>query len=328
MKKAPTPKDEANRLKKLLKYGILDTPSSADFDHITKLAARICDCRIALISLIDRDRQWFKSKFGLEVSETPRDISFCGHTIENDDIFVVADAELDERFFDNPLFLNEPHVRFYAGVPLITPEGHKVGTICVIDSEAKSLSKLQVESLQDLSRLVVNLFEDKIKNEELDYVKRQYEIVQSMTKTGGWELNLSTNKTIWSKEVFEIYGITDGESLKKSDAISFFAPHERKRLEVEIDTCATTKSSFDEEFEFYNNSGEKKWVQIIGRPVIEKDNSIKKLVGTVRDITIDKLNRLNILSEKSEMEAYVKGLNKYAIVTKTDLHGIWLLLKF
>ena len=183
MKIAPTPLDEEKRLSDLKKYSVLDTPTEIAFDNLTKLAATICEAKIALVSLIDKDRQWFKSRFGLEATETPRDISFCGHAIMGDDIFIVEDAELDDRFCDNPLVLNEPNVRFYAGVPLITPTGSRIGTLCVIDSQQKVLSDIQKQVLKALADQVVYLLRLKFKREELNYLNAQYANVQEMSQT-------------------------------------------------------------------------------------------------------------------------------------------------
>ncbi len=321
MKKAPKISDEEQRLEKLYSYNVLDTAASDDFDHITSLAAHICGCKIALVSLIDSDRQWFKSKFGLEANETPRDISYCGHAIEGEDLFIVEDAEKDQRFCDNPLFLNPPHVRFYAGAPLITPEGYKVGTLCVIDSEPKILSDYQKKSLEKLSKIVIEILEKNYENAKLDHLRNQYEDVQSMASTGGWELDLITNKTYWSREIYNIHGLPFGESPEKIDAISFFAPHEREKLGLLIEECATKGIGYDEEFEFYDKQGNKKWVRSIGKPVYEKDGSIKKLIGTFQDITNQKESQRSLLEKNSEIEAYARGLNKYAIVARTNEKG-------
>ncbi len=159
MIKAPIPENEEERLKKLKSYEVLETAAEAVFDEITRTAADICETRISLISLIDDNRQWFKSKCGLEASETGRDISYCGHAIMSDEVMIVEDATKDERFFDNPLLLGEPFVRFYAGAPLITPEGYRIGTLCVIDSEEKKLSHRQLIALKAMAKQVVSILE-------------------------------------------------------------------------------------------------------------------------------------------------------------------------
>lgn len=146
---------ESARLQALKQYNILDTPSEQVYDDITALAAFICNVPIALISLIDADRQWFKSKVGLEVSETSRDVSFCAHTILDNRIMVVKDALYDERFAGNNLVTCAPNIRFYAGVPLITADGYPLGTLCVIDHRPRELSESQTKTLAALARQVV-----------------------------------------------------------------------------------------------------------------------------------------------------------------------------
>jgi PAS domain S-box-containing protein len=165
---ARIPENESSRLQKLLDYNILDTLEEKEYDELTRLAAFICDTPIALISLVDRDRQWFKSKVGLDASETNRDVAFCAHAILGDSIFMVPDAANDIRFHDNPLVINAPHVKFYAGAPLITPDGFPIGTLCVIDHSPRILSKQQLDALSILSKSIINLLEVRVKLKEKD----------------------------------------------------------------------------------------------------------------------------------------------------------------
>lgn len=156
MKKPDTPQNEESRLKALRSLNVLDTPSEERFDRLTRLAKRLFDVPIALVSLIDENRQWFKSYVGLEVRETPRDISFCGHAILDSKIFVINDTLKDDRFSDNPLVLNEPYIRFYAGCPLRFLDGSTLGTLCLIDSRPREFSDSDLEALKDLAKLVEN----------------------------------------------------------------------------------------------------------------------------------------------------------------------------
>src|SRR5579871_2648419 len=157
--KANLPVNEELRLKELYDFHILDTQPDEDFDNITRLASRLFNVPVSTISLIDAHRQWFKSKIGVEDPEYSRDISFCAHAINQEDIFVVKDARHDERFFDNPLVIGDPEIRFYAGVPLITNNGNRLGTLCVIDNIARNISDEERETLAILGKQVVKLME-------------------------------------------------------------------------------------------------------------------------------------------------------------------------
>ncbi len=152
--KAPLPKNEAQRLKVLWQYDLLDTVPEEVFDDMTDLAAHICEAPIALISLVDEDRQWFKSRVGLSEQETSRDISFCAHAILQNGLFIVPDATQDPRFKDNPLVTGKQKIRFYAGVPLKSPDGYALGTLCVLDQKPREMRPEQKRALMVLARLV------------------------------------------------------------------------------------------------------------------------------------------------------------------------------
>jgi GAF domain-containing protein len=164
---APSPKNETERLRVLQHYGIMDSLPEDSFNDIVYLASEICEVPVCLISFIDETRQWFKAKKGLETCETSRDLAFCAHTILNDEILVVPDATKDARFYNNPLVLGEPYVRFYAGAPLISPSRHKLGTLCIIDHQPRQLSTVQLNSIKILAKQVVKLLELRSRNQLL-----------------------------------------------------------------------------------------------------------------------------------------------------------------
>ncbi|MDC0673255.1 GAF domain-containing sensor histidine kinase [Nannocystis radixulma] len=155
MKVAPLPDDEAQRMAALRGYGVLDSEPEADFDELTRFASELCGTPIALVSLVDAGRQWFKSRVGLDAAETPRDIAFCSHAILQRGVFEVEDASADPRFADNPLVVAAPSIRFYAGAPLLNAEGFPLGTLCVIDRVPRSLDALQRHGLEVLGRQVI-----------------------------------------------------------------------------------------------------------------------------------------------------------------------------
>lgn len=154
MTPASLPANENERLRALRELLLLDTPPEERYDRLARFAAEQLDMPIALLTLVDGQRQWFKSRVGVEVTETPRDISFCGHAIMSNELFVVEDASRDPRFSDNPLVLGAPYVRFYAGAPLSAPSGHHIGTLCVIDTVPRTLGPVELSILEALRCLV------------------------------------------------------------------------------------------------------------------------------------------------------------------------------
>lgn len=199
---AATPVNEEFRLQDLYSYDLLDTASESDFDDLVELASQICQCPISLISLLDKDRQWFKARSGWEVQSTPRDVAFCSHAILQDDVMVVEDSFRDERFIDNPLATGSMNIRFYAGAPIVSPTGHKLGTLCIIDHKPKKLTAEEERALQLLSNQVTKLLEIRKKNmlirqraEEMLVLKsRAMRQLMQETETGKKELAASLHE--------------------------------------------------------------------------------------------------------------------------------------
>ncbi|THB63630.1 MAG: sensor histidine kinase [Spirochaetaceae bacterium] len=167
MKSAEIPDNEQLRLAKLHSYHILDTLPEKEYNDIVQLIAAICKTPIADISLVDENRQWFKAQVGLKDQQTSRDIAFCAHTILGRDMLIIEDAAKDQRFADNPLVLQNPNIRFYAGMPLITPEGYAIGSLCAIDTKPRVLSQEQKDALKVLAGYVVNLLELRLRDRKL-----------------------------------------------------------------------------------------------------------------------------------------------------------------
>jgi GAF domain-containing protein len=199
----PANQHEKKRLKVLWQYEVLDTVPEALFDDLTELAARICEAPIALISLVDEKRQWFKSKVGTSVTETSRDISFCAHAIKQSDLFVVPDASKDQRFANNPLVTSDPKIRFYAGAPLITPDGYALGTLCIIDKVPRELRPDQKQALTILARHVVSQLELRRRSRELTDARRENsqakgQVEQLQSELAKLRQQLADNKQIKS----------------------------------------------------------------------------------------------------------------------------------
>jgi signal transduction histidine kinase len=171
-------RDEAARLRELYQYHVLDTPPDSRLDELTLLAAEVCQAPVALISFVDRDRQWFKSKIGLSISETPRYISFCTHAIQQSEVFVVPDALKDQRFCNNPVVTADPKIRFYAGAPLINPSGFALGTLCVVDYVPRKLSQQQLKALETLSHQVIAQLELGRETAEFQQVTTKFQQLQ------------------------------------------------------------------------------------------------------------------------------------------------------
>ncbi|MEE2907757.1 MAG: GAF domain-containing SpoIIE family protein phosphatase [Planctomycetota bacterium] len=175
MQLAPIPKNESDRLASLRALQILDSPAEQRFDRITQLAQKMFKVPIAYIAMIDSDRQWFKSKCGLTTDETGRDVSFCGHAINQDDPLIIPDTLTDERFSDNPLVINDPHIRFYMGIPLAGPGGFNVGTLCIADREPRALEDLDVDAMQYLADMACHELN------MVDVIRTQKELLDAKT---------------------------------------------------------------------------------------------------------------------------------------------------
>jgi PAS domain S-box-containing protein len=285
--KARPPENETARLDALQRYAILDTLPEQEFDDLSRLAALICGTPIALVSLVDADRQWFKSKVGLDTSETPRDIAFCAHAILQPDVMVVPDALADERFRNNPLVTGEPHVRFYAGAPLITQEGYALGTLCVMDRVPRNLSPEQKDALRALGNLVVTqlelrrsvvdlskaIRERRLTEEELDQL---FTLSLDMLCIAGFDGYFKRINPAWEK----VLGISTEELLSKPYN-EFVHPDDRAKTEAEAQKVDEGELAISFENRYRRVDGSYRWLLWNATPSMEQ----KLVFAVARDIT-------------------------------------------
>jgi len=197
--KAPLPTNESDRLAALKEYHILDTETEQSYDDITALASHICNVPIAMISLVDEARQWFKSRVGLEQQQTSRDVAFCAHAILQNEPLIIRDATKDRRFADSALVTGEPHIRFYAGIPLINPEGLALGTLCVVDHQPRRLSAAQQKALQALARQVMVLLELRRVSTHLADALDQVKTLQGLLPICAWCKRIRDDEGYWDQ---------------------------------------------------------------------------------------------------------------------------------
>ena len=196
---APFPADETARLTALESYEILDTAPERNFDDIAKIASLICRSPISAISLVDRDRQWFKASVGLPMSEAPRNHAFCAHTILSSELLVVEDATRDPRFNQNPLVTGDPNIRFYAGAPLVTPENYRLGSLCVIDRMPRTLANEERAALESLSRLIVTELELRRISRDLAHAVREVKSLTGLVPICSYCKDVRDDQGYWSR---------------------------------------------------------------------------------------------------------------------------------
>jgi diguanylate cyclase (GGDEF)-like protein/PAS domain S-box-containing protein len=295
---------EAARQAKLDSFNILDTAPEQDFDTITWLAQSLLGCPVAFVSLVDRDRQWFKSRQGTDLEGTPRSDAFCAHTIHYEDIMVVEDATGDPRFADNPQVTGPLGVRFYAGVPLRPASlGHgddlpAIGTLCVVDVQPRSLSDHELGILRDLARVACRLLEARrnvvisqdllreagVRAHEIDRKNRQLHQAERMAGIGSWWLDLATQRIEWSEQVYVIHGLPAHSPPPLDDALRFFPEQERAMILRCLKGAIERGEPFDFESDFITADGRVRRVRSMGEPEYVDERPVA-LIGVFQDIT-------------------------------------------
>jgi PAS domain S-box-containing protein len=314
MKKLPTPFNELDRIKALKGYSIMDSLPEKEYDAITQLASFICNTPIALVSLLDKNRQWFKSKVGLEVSESAREISFCQYTIMGDEVYEVENALLDDKFFDNPLVTENPNIRFYAGAPLKDKNGFNLGTLCVIDTEPRVLTEDQKQALKLLGEQVVSLLNLRKNNDDLYKTQAEFQ-----------------NFIELSEDLVCIANV-DGRFYKVNPAFTTVLGYEKKELEGQL----FTKYIHPDDLE----KTDKEVVKLAqGQKTISFENRYKckdghyvllswnttpdpetgNLYCIARDMTIEKIKEEKLINTTTRLTAILDAA-EFSIIA-TDLDG-------
>ena len=303
---ATLPANEIARLEALKSYGILDTPPDPIYDGFTVLAARICQAPVAFLTLIDENRQWFKSKVGSELCETGRDVAFCAHTLEDKSLVEVTDTLLDGRFNANPFVVGPPHIRFYAGAPLVTPQGFNLGTLCVVDVAPRALTPEQRESLTLFSQLIMTQLELKLahqraarQSEALDRLVAQrtrdlseseerFRQLAAHSSEGFWFASLNPDQILFVNPAIErILGVSTSVLFQNPRAWRD-AVHPEDRTVVYAAMNAVNEGrqpAMDIEFRILRPDGTTRWVRDSATPIRDETGKIVRVGGIIQDIT-------------------------------------------
>ena len=355
---APLPENESERLAALRSYEVLDTLPEQSFDDLTRLAAQICGVPIALVSLVDEDRQWFKSAFGIAAQETPREQAFCAHAIlQPDELLIVPDATADQRFQDNSLVTGEPAIRFYAGAPLVTPSGHALGTLCVIDRKPAKLNAEQQESLRMLGRLAVRELELRrhvawlntetqrhaataAQMREMTAIHRAivedaaYAIIA--TKPDGIisSFNPAAQQMLGYRPEEVIGQVTPAIIHLPNEVVARAAEFSQQLGETiepgfEVFVAKTRRKQANEhEWTYVRKDGSRLTVWLAVTALRDEANEITGFLGIAQDITARKqidreLTTAHVLTEQAlqELSQRQKAIDQHAIVAMTDLQG-------
>ena len=280
----PLPDNEALRLARLRSLSVLDTAPEPLFDGLAEAAAMALGTPMAAVNLIDADRQWTKAGVGLEVGASrPRDEAFCSHTVLQDTLLEVADARHDPRFADNPAVTCPDGIRFYAGAPIMLSDGSRLGALCAVDNTPRSLTPAQRELLRALAKVAAEALQLR-----LDSLEREAMLDRTgrLADVGGWTMDLVTNTLQWSSQTFRLHDLPLGQLPSLEEALNFYPPEARVRLEQAIERARHDGVGWDLELPLVSATGRKLWVRAMGRMERFDDGQPYRLIGAIQDISI------------------------------------------
>lgn len=310
--------DDSARVQALKRYGILDTDQEQLYDDFTRLAAQICDTPISLISLVDEDRQWFKSKFGITIDQTPKEYAFCSHAISHpNELLVVKNALEDERFAGSPLVTGEPHIRSYAGAPLVTAEGYAIGTLCVIDQKPRNLTQEQLSALRILARQIVTQLDAQMNVKLLNEIALQLETEQEETRlildsVPAYVFFKDTQNNIVrvNKPVAESLGKTASEIEGQPTAL-FYPEFADDFYKDDLEVIQSKRAKLGIVERINTDDGDLRWIRTDKIPIANKHGEIERLLVLALDITELKETEqsLRVSQDKlREMNAHLEEL--------------------
>ena len=280
-------KAEQERLEALRALRILDTPPEPRFDRLTRLATSLFQAPTALVSLIDQDRQWFKSRQGMDVPETSRGDAFCSHAIQSPPggVMVVPDASKDPRFVDNPLVTAPGGIRFYAGAVLTTSSGHNLGTLCIIDRTPRTLSEADTHRLRELADLVTEQIELTAERNAAEERRRLLDLVEAVSRIGHWRLQADTGEITWSDEVYRIYGFPPGQPPSRDAVSAVYTEEDRAGRDAMMRRVIEEGSEEEFEATILRPDGERRRVVASALRQLDEDGRVDAVFGVVQDIT-------------------------------------------
>ena len=322
----PIDPEDFKRVESLHQLHILDIPRQASFDRITQLCADVFDCSISLVSLVDEQRQWFLSSVGLEVRETPREISFCDHAIDAGCSLLIPDALKDERFFNNPLVRDTPAIRSYLGAPVKSPDGAFIGTLCIADQRENLFDQSHIAKLEMLAATVEDLirahsqaaatgylnFQLDARSSRLNRANRVFKQAEKIAKIGSWEWNIETHELSWSDEAFAIFGSPEIRPTSIEETFLYYDAEDQQKVSESVKNISSHQESFEFEAGLNAADGVFKRVKAMGEYLAADQQGPARLVGIIQDITESHHTRL-ALERAADRDSLTDLYNRNAL---------------